>query len=120
MLETHDEQLRNMKERWNLLQTLRKEKRAQRISGISKSPEGEPIIVATEHGHGIKRKKKAKSAVFRGYIPQQFKNVTVPPEPIPSASTDEVSTVAESKEVGTDEKLSVTVQDAVTSRGDEN
>jgi hypothetical protein len=30
----HDDQLRNMKERWNLLQTLRKEKKTQKTPGM--------------------------------------------------------------------------------------
>ena len=87
MLEVHNEQLRNMKERWNLLQTLRKEKRNQRMIGSAKSPEGESVVMPTEHAHGIKRKKKSKNSVFRGYIPQHPRNATFELEPVtPSAA----------------------------------
>lgn len=99
MLEVHDEQLRNMKERWNLLQTLRKEKRNQRVMGLAKSPEGEPIVVPTEHAHGIKRKKKAKNSVFRGYVAQHSKTVTFPLEPItPNATATQEIAVPESQD----------------------
>ena len=87
MLEIHDEQLRNMKERWNLLQTLRKEKRNQRLIGLAKSPEGEQIVVPAEHVHVVKRKKKGKNSVFRGYLPQHSKTVTFPLEPTTPGAT---------------------------------
>jgi hypothetical protein len=70
MQETHDEQLRNMKERWNLLQNLRKEKRGQRTPGMTAMSPGDEAgkegVLSNEQPQTARiyrRKKKAKSTV---------------------------------------------------------
>lgn len=90
MQETHDVQLRNMKERWNLLLTLRREKKNQQrtpahlmkstgegvgddndtsagIYDLSSPPSMEAPLFAGHHGsHASKKKKKTKTGMFKG------------------------------------------------------